>query len=58
MNLVLFLLNLLFSSYAPATQTYYNGNETGTTVTTPEPGTGKGDKFGDGDYIISDDTNP
>lgn len=56
MNLVFFLLSLLFASYAPTPQTT-DGNDTGT-VKKHTPGKGKGGKSGAGDYIIWDDTNP
>lgn len=56
MNLVLFLLSFLFASYAPTSQATDDSNPSGKTKT--EHGKGKGRRFQDADYIISDDTNP
>ena len=54
MNLVLFLLSFIFASYAPSAQAPGDHNDT----TVKKNDTGKGGKYGDGDYIIMDDTNP
>lgn len=50
MNLILLLASLLFNSFTPITEFTNDG----TTIT--EPGSGKGGKFGDRDYIIGDET--
>lgn len=57
MNIVLLLVHLLLTSYAPTNQTTTSDGDTGTTV---NPGTGKdkGGKYGNGDYIITNDTHP
>jgi len=59
MNLVLFLLSLLFASYAPSSQTTHDGNNH-STVNEPGPGKGKGkgNQYNGGDYIICDDILP
>ncbi|MBN8677428.1 MAG: hypothetical protein J0M29_04340 [Chitinophagales bacterium] len=56
MNLVLFLVHLLLTSYAPTNQTT-TSDDAGTTVN-PGPGKDKGGKYNDGDYIIANDTHP
>ncbi|MFN0215335.1 MAG: hypothetical protein ACKVT2_13850 [Saprospiraceae bacterium] len=58
MNLVFFLLSFLFASYAPTTIQTTDDGDTTTTVNNPDPGKGKGGKFRDGEYIISNDINP
>jgi len=57
MNLVLFLLSLLFASYAPSSQTTHDSNNH-STVNEPGPGKGKGNQYNGGDYIICDDILP
>jgi len=57
MNLVLFLLSLLFASYTPTTQAIDN-SKNHSNVNEPGPGKGKGGKFSDGDYIIALDIMP
>jgi hypothetical protein len=59
MNLVLFLLQILFASYTPAASTNgYTNNGESTTINEPGGGRGKDDTFGNKEYIICDDVNP
>lgn len=56
MNFILLVLSLLFAPTLP-TNTSTDGTGNNTTTTT-EPGTGKGGKFNDGDYIIVSEVYP
>lgn len=57
MNLLFLFLSLIFSTVSPSTTSNGEGF-TGNGTTTQEPGGGKKDKFGNGDFIIQGDINP
>ena len=58
MNLVLFLLSFLFASYAPTAQTTNDSNHSNHVKKHEPKKKTKGDKYGDGDYIIWNDVHP
>jgi hypothetical protein len=60
MNFLYILLSIYFSVFAPSFTN--NGGQTGTnqdgTIINTEPGGTKKDKTNNGDFIISNDSNP
>ena len=59
MNLVLFLLSFLFASYAPTTQSTSSDDGINSNTTSKyKPGKGKGGKYKDGHFIISNEILP
>ena len=58
MNLLSFLLSLLFSFVSPATTSSEAFDSRSTKISKYENDGGKKDKFKDGEFIIVNDTNP
>ena len=60
MNLLYIFLSIFFSTVSPSftNNEGLTGNNDNGTVSNPDPGGSKKDKINNGDFIITNDTNP